>query len=280
MKKFSLKTIGIILSLFLLAACGTMETKSPPTSTRDGSSEGKEPLYQLETKLDAVQHENKINFIIKILNQGDQDAELTFTSGQRFEIVVTNKEGSEVYRYSINRSFIQAIETLPLPSGDKLVWEEEWDLKLNDQSFVPTGEYEVSVEILAQSEIQSEQLKASKTVQIEKAEEGKPTIPLENSAFRSIQVTGTDGEYVITGEARVFEAVMGYSVSDSHTYLVDESKHVGEGAPAWAPFTIQITVPSDKLPVNGTLSLELYEPSPKDGSRDKQLFVPLQSFGQ
>lgn len=100
----------------------------------------------------------------------------------------------------------------------------------------------------------------------------------ENTAFRNIEVTGTNGSYVVTGEARVYEAMMQYAVSDGHNYLIEDSHMVEEGGPAWSPFTLNLALESDQLPLNGTLTLELFEYSAKDGEIIHMLVVPLESF--
>jgi hypothetical protein len=102
--------------------------------------------------------------------------------------------------------------------------------------------------------------------------------PKENTAYRHIQITGSNGTYTITGEARVFEGVMSYSVSDGHRYLLKQSQQLNEGAPAWSAFTLNIKIPQHELPANGTLTLEIFEYSAKDGSIVNLLIFPLESF--
>lgn len=102
--------------------------------------------------------------------------------------------------------------------------------------------------------------------------------PTENNAFRNIKASGSSGIYKITGEARIFEANMSYAVSDGHTYILEKNYQLKAGAPAWSAFTLDIVIPKEKQPVNGTLSLELFEYSAKDGSRVNILTVPLESF--
>lgn len=115
------------------------------------------------------------------------------------------------------------------------------------------------------------------TVQ-EWTDEQEPLL-LENDAFRNISVTGQRGEYTITGEARVWEATMHYAVSDGHVYFVEDFYTLPEGAPNWAPFSLNISIPEERLPVNGTVMLELFEISAKDGSQVNLLFVPLETIG-
>lgn len=83
--------------------------------------------------------------------------------------------------------------------------------------------------------------------------------PVQNRAFRNVQATGTGGVYTVTGEARVFEGTMNYGVSDGHRYFVEKYVTVNEGAPAWSPFEFTVYIPEEELPLNGTLTLELFE---------------------
>jgi hypothetical protein len=100
-----------------------------------------------------------------------------------------------------------------------------------------------------------------------------------NTAFRNVEVTGLNGTYTVTGEARVFEATMSYAVSDGHYYLLEGFHTLNEGAPVWSAFTFDINIPQEKLPLNGTLTLELFEYSAKDGSKVNIWPVTLESFG-
>ncbi|RED51755.1 Gmad2 immunoglobulin-like domain-containing protein [Cohnella lupini] len=100
----------------------------------------------------------------------------------------------------------------------------------------------------------------------------------QNNAFRNVRASGTAGHYTVTGEGRVFEATMNYAVEDGHDYLLEKSYALDEGAPAWSEFTLNISIPHKQLPINGTLTLELFEYSAKDGTRINTLSVPLETF--
>ncbi|PTX63322.1 immunoglobulin-like protein involved in spore germination [Melghirimyces profundicolus] len=108
-----------------------------------------------------------------------------------------------------------------------------------------------------------------------KKDEGRK-IPDQNKAFRNLTVIGKAGRYTVKGEARVFEGNYRYAVSDGHDYLAEGSAQAEGGGPDWAPFTLKLEIPADRLPKNGTLTLELYEISPKDGSRENELVIPLE----
>lgn len=100
----------------------------------------------------------------------------------------------------------------------------------------------------------------------------------ESQAFRNVSVTGSRGNYVVTGEARVFEATIQYEVEDGHFLLQQGFVTASEGAPGWGAFTIDIRIPEESLPANGTLMLILFEESAKDGSRLHETPVILETF--
>lgn len=300
------KILVLLLSAILLAACGNSNTQTT-TGEHVGESEQQETkqLSNLETLLAVTKGERGFIFEITFTNKAAEDVELTFPSGQKYEIMVTNEDGEGVYTYSADKTFIQAIEKLVIKAGETLTWEEEWNPMANGIE-LPAGNYlaEATINILTDVEgilISKDSLVAKAAFNIntedselgQEVEQGKETeeseelgeeesgepLVLENNAFRQIQVTGQDGEYTVTGEGRVFEATMNYAVSDGHVYYLEDFYMLPEGAPSWAPFTLNISIPKDELPVNGTVMLELFEYSAKDGSPINVLFVPLETIG-
>ncbi|GMK36951.1 hypothetical protein PCCS19_00040 [Paenibacillus sp. CCS19] len=103
-------------------------------------------------------------------------------------------------------------------------------------------------------------------------------IPHANNAFRHLQTTGSNGRYTVTGEARVFEAVMNYVVFAGSDVVTEGNYMLNEGAPAWSTFSLDIVIPVDQLPADGTLQIELFEYSAKDGSRINVIPVVLETF--
>lgn len=102
--------------------------------------------------------------------------------------------------------------------------------------------------------------------------------PHANNAFRHIQTTGSNGHYTVSGEARVFEAVMNYAVSVGNNNLAEGNYMLNEGAPTWSLFSLNIDIPVNQLPVSGTLKIELFEYSAKDGSKINVIPVVLETF--
>lgn len=99
-----------------------------------------------------------------------------------------------------------------------------------------------------------------------------------NAAFRNIVVSGTQGTYTVTGEARVFEATYQYEVSDGHHVFMEGFGTASTGGPDWGTFTLEVIIAPEDLPTNGTLTLFLFEESAKDGSIINELAVVLEVF--
>lgn len=102
--------------------------------------------------------------------------------------------------------------------------------------------------------------------------------PTENQAFRNISVTGSQGNYIVTGEARIFEATLQYEVEDGHYIYLEGFEMASAGAPDWGTFTLNLNIPEAELPNNATMMLILFEESAMDGSRVNELFVVLEVF--
>lgn len=294
------KLITLLLSATLLVACGSPATE-PTTGDKTGDigPQASKQLTNLETLLTVSKQESNLVFDISLSNKANEDVEVTFPSGQKYEIIVFNEQGEEVYYYSADKTFIAAIENKVIKAGEILTWQETWDPSANGIN-LPAGTYQAEVEmniltdvegliisqdsLIAKAEFtitaqEADSLQQDKANDHEATNDSAEELVLENNAFRNIEVTGKDGKYIVTGEGRVFEATMNYAVSDGHVYFVEDFYTLPEGAPSWSPFTLEISIPKDELPVNGTVMLELFELSAKDGSPVNILFVPLETIG-
>ncbi|MEH7235515.1 BsuPI-related putative proteinase inhibitor [Bacillus sp. JJ1562] len=290
MRKWLLVALVFVMSLFILSGCGTTTTEDAlPVNSGGGDKvdtetppeqEGEEPggdenmVEKLQTNLSIKTGENEATFTISLKNTSNNSVKVTIPGGQKYEIVVTDANGKEVYRYSIDKMFIQSIEEMELNPGEEKVWTEPWNYTSNDGTRLAPGEYKANI-FLTASEVNGQKIE-NNALQAEKSF----TIPEEgNTAFRNVQVLGENGEYTVNGEVRVFEATFFYAVEDGHDYVVPETVQMAsEGAPAWAPFEINISIPKDKIPSNGALILHLYERSAKDGSITNLYHAKLQQF--
>jgi len=113
------------------------------------------------------------------------------------------------------------------------------------------------------------------TLQVTKQEpEADLPKPYSNERFKDVIVerTGQD-TFIVRGKAQVFEAAFSWIVEDGHEELMKGFQMTDAGAPEWGNFEFSITVP--KKQSNSTLTLILFESSPKDGSRQYELPITL-----
>lgn len=95
-----------------------------------------------------------------------------------------------------------------------------------------------------------------------------------NQRFKDVSVRNISAHrYLIKGKAQVFEASFSWVVEDGHQQLKEGHEMTDAGAPEWGNFSFEVKV--EKANPNSTLHLILFEASPKDGSRQHELPIPL-----
>ena len=114
------------------------------------------------------------------------------------------------------------------------------------------------------------------TTQVEK--EAKLDDPLpkiySNKRFRNVTVERIrNDEFLVRGLGQIFEANFNWIVEDGHEELKKGFQMTDAGAPEWGKFEFTINV--HKKRDNSTLTLVLFESSPKDGSRQHELPITL-----
>lgn len=98
----------------------------------------------LQSSLTAEAADGSVEFTYVVENAGDAPVELTFMSGQQFDITVT-ADGEEVWRWSDGRMFTQAIQEVSLDPDEELSFTAAWD-------DAESGTYEVTGTLATQSE--------------------------------------------------------------------------------------------------------------------------------
>ena len=110
------------------------------------------------------------------------------------------------------------------------------------------------------------------------AKEARPDALLPNTysnqRFKDVSVEriGKD-KFLIRGQGQIFEANFSWIVQDGHEELKKGFQMTDAGAPEWGKFEFTIDVPKKRE--NSTLTLILFESSPKDGSRQYELPITL-----
>ena len=67
-----------------------------------------------------------VRLTLHFTNSTDTPLELRFPSGQTHDFVILDASGAEVWRWSADRMFTQALQTRALAPGESLAYEERW----------------------------------------------------------------------------------------------------------------------------------------------------------
>ena len=90
-----------------------------------------------------------VTWRFRVLNRGPRTARLRFRSGQRGDLVLRRRDGTEVYRWSKGRGFTLALWSRAVaPSG-------AWSFELTDRLRVPGGRYLMVARVTATSSVQA-----------------------------------------------------------------------------------------------------------------------------
>lgn len=80
----------------------------------------------LATALD-VTVDSRVTLALHVTNNTDKRIELNFPSGQTHDFVVTNESGREVWRWSAEQMFTQALQNRNLGARETMSYSERWD---------------------------------------------------------------------------------------------------------------------------------------------------------
>jgi len=121
-----------------------------------------------KTSLDIVEADGKLTITFSLTNLSGKDLQITHGSGQQYDILIFNDQDEEVYKWSNNKAFTQALIGRELKRSEQLDFEEEWNLTDNNGDYVPAGAYTVVVEMMVGLEsgiISRDELIAQSTIE-------------------------------------------------------------------------------------------------------------------
>lgn len=116
----------------------------------------------------------------------------------------------------------------------------------------------------------------SETLQKTKETEPEVLPPKTHSNKRFKDVTAEridNGTFRVRGKGQIFEGNFNWIVEDGHNELKKGFDNTDAGAPEWGYFEFEVSVQKERE--NSTLTLILFESSPKDGSRQHELPITL-----
>jgi hypothetical protein len=173
---FRLVVVGLLLVALAAACDGGDEGEPSPTASPTGAASptatGPPFTFEGPVGIDlttyGVFHDVGEEIRFTIFVAASEPITLYYRTTQRYEIVITNSEGGEVWRWSKDKAFGEVLEEVSLEGNEVLTFNESWDQMDNDGQPVPAGDYRVtatSTHCDAGYE-KCDQLSASATIQI------------------------------------------------------------------------------------------------------------------
>jgi hypothetical protein len=138
--------VPVLLALVALAvtACGGDGAPEPA----DDAATGGTVVLSLAYEPDPPVTGGPVTWTLTVRNNGEAPATLTFPSGKRGDVVLEDERRQQVYRWSGDRLFTEAVSTVALEPGQELPFPLE-EAKLS----VPPGEYDVVATLAAEPEV-------------------------------------------------------------------------------------------------------------------------------
>lgn len=114
-------TVPLVAAAVLVFACGP-RTPNPVAGVRPkaGADKGVSSHVMVDTAQGAVR------FAIEVTNDSRKRVELTFPDGQTHDFIVLDAQGREVWKWSKDRLFTQAMQNRLLDAHDALIYAERW----------------------------------------------------------------------------------------------------------------------------------------------------------
>ncbi len=122
--------VALVISAAVLYACGPRSHAAETPNRKSGTSG---PL--VASSLD-VAVGDQVEFVLHVTNKAQKRLELTFPSGQTYDVTVLDSLGREVWRWSEGRMFTQALQNKVLESDETMSVQVEWQPATLKGSFV------------------------------------------------------------------------------------------------------------------------------------------------
>jgi Intracellular proteinase inhibitor len=134
------------LIFLILSGCSnppaTEETVNQNVIDETGEEEVKNGSLDMVVDVEVLDRQAKI--AITLTNHTNELKKLEFPTSQKYEIIITDENNREVYRFSEGKMFTQAFEYALIKQGESIKWEEIWDY--SNQEIAP-GKYVVETKI-------------------------------------------------------------------------------------------------------------------------------------
>lgn len=89
------------------------------------------------------QHPDTLKIRLKIENETNEAVSFKHSSSQKYDFIIRDDSGTEVYRWSNDKRFAAVITSISLDLGKSLIYEEAIELRDNDNNPLKPGNYTI-----------------------------------------------------------------------------------------------------------------------------------------
>lgn len=107
-------------------------------------------LYSVSVPEGIIETGRPVDFRLAIRNSSCESATFSFSTTQRYDVVVWNDDCVEVWRWSRGRAFAQVPASLSVPAGGGTEYHVRWDQRDQAGHLVRIGAYEARVIFLGE----------------------------------------------------------------------------------------------------------------------------------
>lgn len=119
-----MRSVLALAALALLSACHRpVAAPAPSPAPGDGAAGGAPGPLASSLQIQATA--DSVAFILSVTNSTPQPLTLEFRSGQSYDFSVSDG-GREVWRWSADMMFTQALRSETLAAGETRTWRESW----------------------------------------------------------------------------------------------------------------------------------------------------------
>ncbi|WP_456271831.1 BsuPI-related putative proteinase inhibitor [Bacillus sp. AK031] len=238
--------ITVLFSLLLAAAFPQVQSLSAT------------PAISWKVKVEPAEEYADIQLMAT--NTSAETVTMEFPSSKFYDYEIKNAEGKTIYKYSDNKSFLQAIQLITLKSGETKTWRDKWNFLSNGKR-IPSGVYSIKASIFVKSI-------NGKPADIERVKQEEFSVGDENPSFKDVGLSKSGQTYKFKGKAKVSAGCFYYMVEDGHNIVIEETLvKVNKKRPNWADFSFSFELDPESISDNNRpLILNLYERDLKDGT--------------
>ncbi|MGX1194846.1 BsuPI-related putative proteinase inhibitor [Metabacillus sp. SLBN-84] len=144
-----MKKLLFITVFLILAGCG-QSAEQPQEKEQAEEVSGDMEEKDVELSVETKEESGVVQITMMVKNNSDEEKNFEFSSGQKYEIIITDPNGAEVYKYSKGKMFTQALQYVTIPPGESKTYEETWDMK--SAGSLQAGDYTVTAQFAGKAE--------------------------------------------------------------------------------------------------------------------------------